>query len=83
MSHVSNVNRFFNKYGFFSCIDFAKLYAFPQSMIKISNHTQTFLTFLTLVYCRIKYNFVLNIIYIASHLHVINDSWALNKPWNL
>jgi hypothetical protein len=32
------------------------------------------------IFCIINYNFVLDTIYIASHLHVIKDSWASNKP---
>jgi hypothetical protein len=38
------------------------------------------LTFKTLVSCIINYNFVLNSINIALHLHVIKDSWIVNRP---
>jgi hypothetical protein len=62
------------------CIDFAKFCVSSWKFITISNHTKNVNIKSSLVSCIISYNFSLNNMYIASHLHVVKDSWTLNNP---
>ncbi len=73
-------NKFWIIYFFWKCIDFSKLCVSSWKIITILNHTKTCFIFSSLTSYIISYNFVLKNIYIASYLHVINDSWIIFKP---
>jgi hypothetical protein len=79
MSHIfwkSNLSRY----------EFLKVHKFYQILCFILKNEHNFKLYYNILkcsilfFCVINYNFPLNNIYIASHLHVVKDSWTLNKP---
>jgi hypothetical protein len=66
--------------------EFLKVYKFYQILCFILKNDHNFklyhnmLKFSNVISCIISYNFSLSNIYITSHLHVVKDSWTLNKP---
>jgi hypothetical protein len=69
-----------NKYEFFLVYRFRHILCFILKKCHNSKSYQNMLTFSTLIYYIISYNFSFKNIYIASHLHVVKNSWTFNKP---
>jgi hypothetical protein len=80
MSHIFE-NEIWVDMNFFKCIDFTRFCVLFRKMNTMSNYTITCLNVQVFFLGVINYNFPLNNIYIASHLHVVKDSWTLKKPW--
>jgi hypothetical protein len=62
--------------NFLKRIDFAKLCVFVFKIFHNFKSYQNMLPFSSLIFYIISYNFLFNNIYIASHLHVIKESWT-------
>jgi len=61
--------------NFLKCTNFIRFCVSSWKMITISNYTKTCWN-VQVLFCVINYNFSLNNIYIASHSHVVKDSWT-------